>query len=98
MAPPSPADDEGDFDLEMVVRQELAARENVTDYVIAESSPEHVLVRVSEQREDSGSERVLYRIRYEPRPDGTDDTHWEYLGPVGDDNSSDESHSLDSNS
>lgn len=90
MVPPPPRDDERDPVLERPFRQELAARTNITDYEIIESSPEHVLVKVSEQTADGESHRVLYRIQHEPRPDGTEDIHWVRLGRVVEDDSRDD--------
>lgn len=85
---PSPAGGNGNgFDLKKAVNEELKTRDGVVDYEITESSPEHVLVKVTETTEDGDSREGLYRIQHEPRPDGTDDIHWEYLGPVADEES-----------
>jgi len=82
---PSPAGGNGNnFDLKRAVNEELDARDDVVDHEITKSSPEHVHVTVTETTEDGDSRGVLYRIQHEPRPDGTDDIHWEYLGPVAD--------------
>ena len=87
MTPPPDSDKEDNFDLKRAVTEELESRDNVVDYKITESSPEHVLVDVTETTEEGGSREVLYRIQPEPKLDGTDDTHWEYLGPVVDEDS-----------
>mgnify|MGYP000454067214 CR=1 FL=1 len=73
-----------DFDLNRAVNEALDARDDVVDYEITESGIEHVLVKVTETTEDGDPRVVLYRIQHEPRPDGTDDVHWEYLGPAAD--------------
>ena len=85
---PSSFDGNGnDFDLKRAVNEELEAREGIVDYEITESSPKHVLVGVTETTEGGGSREVLYQIQHEPRPNGTDDIHWEYLGPIADEDS-----------
>lgn len=90
MAPTSPDDDEIDTSLEETVRRELAAREDIIDYEIRESSPKHVLVNVVEQTTDDRSEEVLYRIEYEHKPEEEWETHWVDLGPSADGDSSSE--------
>lgn len=87
MTPPPDSENGNDFDLKRAVTDELESRDHVVDYEITESSPEHVLVHVTETAEEGGSREVLYRVQHEPRPDGTDDIHWEYLGPVVDESS-----------
>lgn len=51
------------------------------------SPPTHALVTVTDTPEDGSSRGVLYRTRHEPSPDGPDDVHREYLGPVADEES-----------
>lgn len=85
---PSPDSGNGnDFDLKKAVNEELEARDGVVDYEITESSPEHILVKVTETAENGSLRGVLYRIQHELKPGRTDDIHWKYLGPVADEDS-----------
>lgn len=88
MSPSSP-DDRIDF--EERVRDEIRGHENVEGYEIVESTPKHVLVRVTEHAAEDETRTVLYRLHDESRPEGGAEIHWEYLGPaVADDGVEDE--------
>jgi len=73
--------------LKRAVNAELDGRNGVVDHEITELAPEHSLVKVTETTEDGDSRVVLCRIQHEPKPDGTDEIHWEYPGPTADEGS-----------
>lgn len=80
----SPANDEAVSEFETNARTELERRESILEYEIVKSSPKHVLTKVKE-REDGDTRRVLYRLEYEPHPNGDEIIHWRFLGPITDD-------------
>lgn len=80
----SPPDESEDDTVESRVREELAAREDVTEYRFREETPRSVEV---EMRETDGSDAEwrLYRVESEPRPEAEEDhLHWTFLGSVRD--------------
>ncbi|WP_330631731.1 hypothetical protein [Halocatena halophila] len=78
---PAPGD-EPDDDFEAVVRKKLEERSEILSFEINESSQKHVLVVVVERTDDAETQESLYRIEYEPRPEGGEDIHWRFLGTV----------------
>ncbi len=75
-------DDEPDEDFEAVARKQLEERAEILSFEINESSQKHVLVVVVERTDNAETREALYRIEYEPRPEGGNDIHWRFLGTV----------------
>ncbi|MFQ3318796.1 MAG: hypothetical protein ACI8UR_000601 [Natronomonas sp.] len=61
--------------LKQMVREELERREDVREFTIREHDVQGILVDATEEDEDR-----LYHVTLERLPDGTEETHWSYLG------------------
>lgn len=65
--------------LKQKVEDELDTHEELVGYEFQEDESSGVLVKVNE-----ADEVKLYHVTLETLPDGTEETHWAYLGPVTD--------------
>lgn len=65
--------------LKQKVEDELDTHEELVDYEFQEDEASGILGKVNE-----ADEVKLYHVTLERLPDGTEETHWTYLGPVTD--------------
>lgn len=60
----------------------IEPRDENEEIVSVEEQDGHYMVVVDDAARPG--EHMLYRVSYEPKPDGEGNYHWEYLGPVND--------------
>ena len=78
-------------DVLALVREALAARDDVVEFDVHESTPASVTVEIETEEEGDTTSRTLYRVTHEPTVEGgggdeDDHLHWIYLGEVGSEN------------
>jgi hypothetical protein len=75
MMPDAAGHQDGGADVVALVREAMAARDDVVEFDIRDVTPVSAVVEIEAEEEDGTSRRTLYRVRREPDIDDGEHLH-----------------------